>query len=479
VGQEESDISDFVIGPDGKILFTGETNPGSTADNSVIGRLNADGSVDSSFGANGMVITPVVPGQGTTGPIAIDGNSKIFQVLENSAGQVVVTSSNPDGTSDHTFNPTQTYIERGTPIVLEPKATIYDAENDPAHNYAGSSVTLMRHGGASADDLFGGSGSLAVLTEGQALEINSLSFGTVTKNSGGVLMLTFNANADQSVVDQVLTSITYANTSQNPPASVQIDWTFNDGGSIGAGAPLTDSGFTLVNIVPIDDLPVVTVSPGVTTETEHTPAIIDPGITIADVDNTTLVSATVVISNYVFNSDVLGFTPNAALFGNIQASFDADFGTLSLTSQDASATLAQWQAALRSVTYNITSLAPDTTPRQIQFSVNDGVSDSVASPYKIVEIRGSMIRRRCCHTRARPLRISATTIPPSISSFSPMAMPWCWEGPLSPPPGTTRPALSVSPRPEASTRRSEAAAKPSSQAAPPLPTMACWRLTEK
>ena len=49
-------------------------------------------------------------------------------------------------------------------------------------------------------------------------------------------------------------------------------------------------------------------------------------------------------------------------------------GVLSLTSAGATATLAQWQAALEAVTYNNTSHNPTTTNRTISFVVNDGRS---------------------------------------------------------------------------------------------------------
>jgi len=63
-------------------------------------------------------------------------------------------------------------------------------------------------------------------------------------------------------------------------------------------------------------------------------------------------------------------------YGNITAGYDPATGILSLTSAGATATLAQWQAALDSVTYNNTSHNPTTTDRTITFVANDGTLDS-------------------------------------------------------------------------------------------------------
>jgi hypothetical protein len=62
--------------------------------------------------------------------------------------------------------------------------------------------------------------------------------------------------------------------------------------------------------------------------------------------------------------------------GNISGSYDSSLGILSLTSASASATLAQWQVALRSVQYSNTSENPSTGVRTLSFGVNDGLSSS-------------------------------------------------------------------------------------------------------
>src|SRR5262245_35218843 len=100
-------------------------------------------------------------------------------------------------------------------------------------------------------------------------------------------------------------------------------------------------------------------------------------VTITDVDNQTLHSATVTITDFV-TGDELSFTGNSST-GNI-AVFSNTNGVLTLTSAGNTATLQQWQAALDAVQYSSTSDNPTTfntdTARTITWVVNDGSLDS-------------------------------------------------------------------------------------------------------
>ncbi len=98
-----------------------------------------------------------------------------------------------------------------------------------------------------------------------------------------------------------------------------------------------------------------------------------PTLAVTDPDSTTLVQATVQISgNLRTAQDVLAFAPGAANVGNIAAgSYNAANGALVLTSAGGTATLAQWQTALRLVTYANTSQDPDTATRVVRFILSD------------------------------------------------------------------------------------------------------------
>jgi len=108
--------------------------------------------------------------------------------------------------------------------------------------------TLSRHGGANIQDFFSGSGNLSF--SGSDAILSGASIGSIS-NSSGTFTLTFNNNATQSLVDQALFLIAYSNSSSTPHASVQIDWTFNDGNSSGQG---TGGALTTIGTLAADIL---------------------------------------------------------------------------------------------------------------------------------------------------------------------------------------------------------------------------------
>src|SRR5207248_415038 len=81
------------------------------------------------------------------------------------------------------------------------------------------------------------------------------------------------------------------------------------------------------------------------------------------------------LTTFVAGQDVLSFSNVPATMGNITAASNTG-GVLALTSPGATATLAQWQAALQAVTYSNTSDNPTTAARSVGFVVNDGAANS-------------------------------------------------------------------------------------------------------
>jgi VCBS repeat-containing protein len=108
--------------------------------------------------------------------------------------------------------------------------------------------------------------------------------------------------------------------------------------------------------------------------------VIDGDLTVTDVDDARLESATVAITGNYSSEDFLNFNnTSATTFGNITGSYN-DAGELTLTSADGSATKAQFEAALEAVTYENTSQNPTTQPRTVSYSVFDGdVSSNVGT----------------------------------------------------------------------------------------------------
>ena len=131
-------------------------------------------------------------------------------------------------------------------------------------------------------------------------------------------------------------------------------------------------------VTAVNDAPVVVASGGTTAYTENGVALaIDPGLTVTDVDNTNLTGATISITaNFTSGQDVLGFTTQNGITG----SYAAGTGILTLTG---TTTVANYQAALRSVTYANSSDNPSTATRTIAFVATDSTTPSAASTQQV------------------------------------------------------------------------------------------------
>ena len=133
--------------------------------------------------------------------------------------------------------------------------------------------------------------------------------------------------------------------------------------------------------------PVLTGSALVTSYHLGDPAtVINPTITVSEADSATLASATVRVSvNYSAGEDLLGFVGDATT-GNIVGNFDSMTGTMTLTSAGATATVAQFQAALRQVTYRNSNSHPSPLVRSVDFQVFDGLdlSNKITSSVALI-----------------------------------------------------------------------------------------------
>ncbi len=221
-------------------------------------------------------------------------------------GDFALVRYNADGTLDTTFdsaltntldgNPT--FTEGGAAVVLDADVQVFDEELSGIDNFSGATLTLARNLGANSDDAFSATGTLGALTQGGNLVVGATTIGTVTTNSGGTLVLTFNSNATNALVNSAMQQIAYSNSSDTPEASVQIDWTFNDGntGAQGSGGALEATGSTTVNISAVNDLPIADLNGadggGIDYSTSFAEGdspvnVTDSDATISDIDNAT------------------------------------------------------------------------------------------------------------------------------------------------------------------------------------------------
>ena len=177
------------------------------------------------------------------------------------------------------------------------------------------------------------------------------------------MVITFtNANGETPTsvdVDNILRQITYANNSDAPPASAQIDWSFDDGntGAQGTGGALTATGSTTVTITAVNDAPTATNLNAGESYTEDT-ALNLTDIVVTDVD-----SANVTVTLTL--SDLAAGTLSTATSGAVTSTFVGGVWT-------ASGAVADVNILLAGVTFNpALNYNSDFT---IGTSVDDGVA---------------------------------------------------------------------------------------------------------
>src|SRR5205085_2444367 len=124
-----------------------------------------------------------------------------------------------------------------------------------------------------------------------------------------------------------------------------------------------------VSVAAVNDASVLDAHAGSLSYTENQAATaVDSALTVSDVDSANLTGATVSITaNFASGQDVLGFTDQNGITG----SYNAATGVLTLSG---SATVAQYETALRSVTYANSSDAPSGAARTISYQVDDGAA---------------------------------------------------------------------------------------------------------
>ena len=350
IGTNYEAAQSVTVQSDGKILVAGYSKNTAGNDDFALVRYNNNGSLDNTFSGDGKVTTAIGTGSDIGYSVAVQADGKILLTgysINGSNSDFALVRYNSDGSLDTTFsndgklttvNDGVTFIENGAPAVLmHISGFINDTELSTLNNYKGSTLILERNGSADSQDQFSGSGIVA----GQGIEDVTAS-GTVVGTyayANGSLVVAFNSNATQTLVNLAVQNIAYSNTSDTPPSNVQIKWTFNDGntGSQGSGGALIATGYTYVDIVSVNDAPVVSAPVALN-------AVVEDGGTIlitqaqllansSDIDGDTLsvtnlsASAGTLVNN---QNGTWNLTPAANYNGTITLSYAVSDGTTSV-----------------------------------------------------------------------------------------------------------------------------------------------------
>ncbi|MCF6203041.1 MAG: DUF4347 domain-containing protein, partial [Methylococcaceae bacterium] len=378
------------IQTDGRIIVAGYSHNGTDSDFALV-RYDSDGNLDSSFGTGGIVTTAVgtVTDMGRSVFVQDDGRIVVAGI---SSDDFAVVRYNADGSLDTDFNGTNTlnaspaFTEDGPAVVLDANVQVFDDELSSTDDFNGATLELVRHGSPSGEDIYTATGTLGALVEGSSLVIGATTIGTVTTNSGGTLLLTFNGSATHALVNAAMQQIAYSNSSDIPPASVEINWAFNDGntGAQGSGGTLQVTGSTIVTINAVNDAPALDLdandnsgAAGINfnqTWTQGSAVRIadNNDASLLDVEGDNITSLTVTITNLRDGADESMYATTGST--NISANYTN--GVLTLSGSD---TAANYQQVLRTVSYNNAHSAPNAETRVIEFVASDGTDTSVVA----------------------------------------------------------------------------------------------------
>ncbi len=137
------------------------------------------------------------------------------------------------------------------------------------------------------------------------------------------------------------------------------------------GSLLAASANTItIDVAAVNQPPVLTAGSSSAAYTEGGSAVaIDATLTVTDSDSTTMSGATAVISGGFVTGDRLNFTSQ----NGISATWNAGTQTLTLTG---TASVANYQAALRSITFDSTSHDPGNGTRTVTWRIDDGAAQN-------------------------------------------------------------------------------------------------------
>jgi hypothetical protein len=234
------------------------------------------------------------------------------------------------------------YTENDGAVALDDAITVADVDNA---NIKGAAIQITGN---------------YVNGEDTLTFVNQLGITGTWTAATGTLELT--GTTTKANYQTALQSITYTNGSANPDTNTRtVTFTVTDEGNLAGDAATRD-----ITVAADNDKPTVTPTVADLSYTENDGAVIlDAGITTADTDNINLKGAVIQITgNYQNGEDTLAFVNQNGITGV----WDAGTGQLTLTG---TATTANYQTALQSITYTNDSEEPDTGDRTVTFTVTD------------------------------------------------------------------------------------------------------------
>jgi VCBS repeat-containing protein len=377
------------------LIYTLDAVPNAASEGSIVKLASAGGAVSEELGLN-ATFTHLDVTQGLIGfrpvanfntnpealgntPVKVtlslsDGREDGSLVLNGIALNLTVTAVNDRPVLSVTSG-RASYTENELAAIIDAGVTVVDVDDA---NVTGATVTIS-----------------AGLTLGDVLGLTE-SGGVTGVYTAGTGTLVLSGTATKAVYETVLRSVTFVSTSEDPTsisATRTITFAVTDqNASLGPNGVLTGSITRVIDVTAVNDAPVLVAtatalayseSAGRAASVANPVTAIDPNLALSDVDDTQMAGATVTIASGLVAGDVLGFANQNGISG----SYNAGTGVLTLSG---TASVANYQAALRSVTYSTTSDNPTAdgqVSRTIQFAVTDANSDGVGAQTSTVVTR--------------------------------------------------------------------------------------------
>ncbi|MBK5009826.1 DUF4347 domain-containing protein, partial [Pseudomonas sp. S60] len=313
------------------------------------------------------------------------------------------------GTADTTSNGGTTAFSTGTGVANQPVSSLNDAPvmTPVSPTLGGLTDTSVDNGGSTVLALLGGVTDVdAAPAQGMAITDLTATYGkwqysldagstwsdvgAVTTSSALILTAQNRVRFVPDGIHGETATITYKAWDQTSDAGLQ-GTKVNVSVSGGASAYSTGTDVASVVVTAVNDAPVLTVTgtPAAWTEGNNvpsTPIVVDGALTVSDADGPNPNQATARLLTYYSAQDTLSFVNDGVSMGNIVGSWSVGTGILTLTSAGNQATTAQFQAALRAVTYSNASETPNTTTRTVEFILTDGGNVSSAAVTRDITI---------------------------------------------------------------------------------------------
>ena len=353
----------------------------------VISRNVADGAEVTHFKITGITNGTLYKNDGTTQIT----NGTFITFAEGNAGLKFTPTANFSGSGSFTIQASTSNGDGGLGGSTVNATITVNAVNDgpvasitPATYAATEQVALtLKNTGLSISDVDAASGSMTVtlsVTEG-TLTVTAGGSGALVSNSGtsSVTIAGTVTQINNLLSTDATSTVSYTDGTDTPSASATLTLQVNDNGNTGGG-PLTNSDTATINIMAVNDAPSLAGIEGAALAyTENAGAVvITSSLSASDVDNINLTGATVTISaNYAIGQDALGFTNQLGITG----SWDVITGVLTLSG---TTSVANYETALRSITYTNSSDNPSTLTRTVSFVVTDGSVSSAPATRNIV-----------------------------------------------------------------------------------------------